>query len=368
MTDFEFRKTPALLASAGAFFIILSSILIHKLSSLPQEYTWTRAASLLWQSITDAHFMTAAFFVLLASYLLAPPQKTYKNATSAFVTITIVLIILVSNPKYTPVDYLLMPAAAFLFYKIFNTKNALIAATGAFGSIVALTIASYSFTILKSQLFLKNAPLDQTIIGLETIILGTDTAPHKIIAEYAAKHPFVVYISDRVYYLFFHHIALVALFLFATRSHLEQLRYITSLLTCYLLGALFYYITPTLGPIYFDQPSFGYVAKYAPFTSKIQDLLFFFTEQSIQGKLQTIETFAFIAGTPSLHMAHESIMLYFSRRSALMFLISAALWIASFVAVLVLGWHYPTDVLAGVLLAAIAIWISSNIFKKKQTA
>jgi membrane-associated phospholipid phosphatase len=187
-----------------------------------------------------------------------------------------------------------------------------------------------------------------------------------MIAEYASKHPLVVRISDWVYYLFFHHIALVALFLFASRSHLEQLRYITSLLACYLIGALSYYIIPTLGPIYFDQTSFGYIAEYAPFTAKIQDFLFFSTELSIQGKLRVIETFAFIAGTPSLHMAHESIILYFSRRSPFMLLLSATLWIASLVAVLVLGWHYPSDALAGVVLAAIAIGISSIIFKNKQ--
>jgi uncharacterized membrane protein len=158
----EVRKIPALLASAASFFIIISSIYYHKYSTLPQEYTWTRTTSLLWQSITDTHFITAAFYVLLAAHLLAPlpntPAQTHKKATSAVLTLILVLIILLSNPRYSAVDYLLIPATALLMYKVLNTKNLLTASAGALCSIAALIMASYSFTIIKSQLFIHNPP------------------------------------------------------------------------------------------------------------------------------------------------------------------------------------------------------------------
>ena len=39
-------------------------------------------------------------------------------------------------------------------------------------------------------------------------------------------------------------------------------------------------------------------------------------------------------------MAHETVMLFFSRKSSVMFVLSLIFWILSLVAVLVLGWHY----------------------------
>jgi membrane-associated phospholipid phosphatase len=58
---------------------------------------------------------------------------------------------------------------------------------------------------------------------------------------------------------------------------------------------------------------------------------------------------------PSLHMAHETIMLFYSRRSSIMLLFSGLFWLSSFVAVLVLGWHYFFDVIGGGIFAGVII-------------
>jgi hypothetical protein len=84
-----------------------------------------------------------------------------------------------------------------------------------------------------------------------------------------------------------------------------------------------------------------------------------------------IETYEFIACMPSLHMAHETVMLFFSRHSLIMAVFSGAFWLASFVAVLVLGWHYLFDVFAGMLLAALVIVtvqrVSLSIIAQRRT-
>jgi hypothetical protein len=71
----------------------------------------------------------------------------------------------------------------------------------------------------------------------------------------------------------------------------------------------------------------------------IQRLLQHSTDAVVRGELEVINTYAFIAGMPSLHMAHETVMLFFSRKSPVMFLLSLTFWVLSFIAVLVLGWH-----------------------------
>jgi hypothetical protein len=93
----------------------------------------------------------------------------------------------------------------------------------------------------------------------------------------------------------------------------------------------------------------------------IQDFLRSATEAAVNGQLKTIDTYAFIAGMPSLHMAHETVMLHFSRRSRAMFAMSLVFWAGSLMSVLVLGWHYLFEVLAGIALACLALGAAARI-------
>jgi hypothetical protein len=181
------------------------------------------------------------------------------------------------------------------------------------------------------------------------------------IAEWASGHASVVRFSEWVYYLFFHHMALTALFLFACDDNEEQWRYVLSLALCYTLGGLMYFLLPAAGPIYFDPGAFAFLRDDARLTVILQHALKINTYQAASGQLEVIQPFAFIACMPSLHMAHETVMMFYSRRSPLMLAFAACFWLGSFAAVLLLGWHYLIDVFGGLMLAGVVFGIVRRV-------
>jgi membrane-associated phospholipid phosphatase len=90
----------------------------------------------------------------------------------------------------------------------------------------------------------------------------------------------------------------------------------------------------------------------------VQAALFNNTAAVNEGRAASIQTWGYIACMPSLHMAHEFVMLYFARRSPIFFAGTLVFFMLTAVAVVALGWHYPSDILAGVGLGAVAIVIS----------
>jgi membrane-associated phospholipid phosphatase len=93
----------------------------------------------------------------------------------------------------------------------------------------------------------------------------------------------------------------------------------------------------------------------------VQAALFDNTAAVNEGRAASIQTWGYIACMPSLHMAHEFVMLYFARRSPVFFSGTLAFFVLTAVSVVALGWHYPTDIVAGVVLGVVAIVISRQL-------
>ena len=357
-------KRPFVVLVGLQLSVLLVAMYIHVSSTLPSSYSWSRTVMLFWRSVSDEYFIVTAFFVLLSSFAanrswLGPKEFELKSdLLPAVFTLLLFGTLLLVPSHYNVWDLLLSMPAAALFYMTMRRKRLFAVLAGLVSGTVALVVVSYAFTIIKSQLFVHALPLDHLVVAGEAALFGKPL--YLRVAEWAAQNPPVVRFSDWIYYLFFHHMALIALYLFSVGDWVEQRRYVLSLTTCYLIGALSYHIFPAVGPAYYSPSHFSYLRQHAEYTVFIQDLLFKSTEGAKHGTLQFIETYAFIACMPSLHMAHESVMLYFSRSSIPMLVFSGVFWAASLVAVLVLGWHYLFDVIAGVVLAIFVVMIASK--------
>ncbi|MBL8425549.1 MAG: phosphatase PAP2 family protein [Candidatus Accumulibacter phosphatis] len=351
---------------AAQLLLILGAVLllaaagIHTSSDLPRQYSWSRTLELFWQAIIDAYFMVMALIVLLAARLQAPPGGTTTTPWrlshflfAGTLTVGVACLLLSASTSYTVWDRASIIPVALLLLHSLRDRDLPVALLGLSSTVCILMLVSYVFTVFKSQLFVTGIILDEWLIAGERMIFGQPL--YLTIARWAERNPLVVHLSDWVYYLFFHHMALVALFLFARGEQGEQWRYVATLSLCYLLGGLSYYLFPAFGPVYYDPGAFAYLKTGAVFTADIQSFLWQATNASMHGTLTEIDTFAFIACMPSLHMAHESIMFFYSRRAPLMLVFSGLFWCSSIVAVLVLGWHYLFDVVGGVVLAGIVI-------------
>jgi hypothetical protein len=179
----------------------------------------------------------------------------------------------------------------------------------------------------------------------------------------------VVPLSDWVYYLLFNHMALVSIFLTGTRRTEQRRQFIASLALAYFLGGLSYYLWPGLGPGYFEPSAYAYLDRMPLATNTFRRLLYRNTTAIADGVPGRFQTYEYIACMPSLHMAHEFIMLYFARWSRPFFVLSLAFTTFTLFAIVILGWHYPIDAFFGAALAAAAIalarWQRERLFPSR---
>lgn len=338
-------------------FLLPGAVLVHALSQLPWHYSWVRTLELLGGAITDEYFVLMAVVVLLAGVFcngsIDRIRASKTSVRSALIASAVAATMVLFSDRYGIYDYMLLPVFVWLLMVAIEQRDTRSIIMGAIATVVVITLVSYVFTIFKSQLFVVASPIDGQIIAVESVL--SNEPLYSSIAKWAGNNTWAVSLADWGYYLFFHHMALTALFLFSLGDVAVQRQYVTALAFCYLIGGVSYFLVPAVGPVFYDPGAFSYLEQWAPFTVLIQDILRQATDAAAQGNLALIETFAFIACMPSLHMAHETIMLIFSLRSPIMFLFALSFWIMSALSVLVLGWHYVTDIFGGIALAVVVL-------------
>ncbi|WP_300682149.1 phosphatase PAP2 family protein [Nocardioides sp.] len=151
----------------------------------------------------------------------------------------------------------------------------------------------------------------------------------------------------------------IAIALVWTRFTSAGAWFVTAISVDWLLGAVLYYVIPTVGPIYSDPQTFAglphtYVTDLA--SSMWEDRVEVLAAPTTHNGLQTIAAF------PSLHVG---IMVTITIIVVLMRLHKVIRWAAYLMLVLTilatvyLGWHFLADVFAGALLGAFAVWISA---------
>lgn len=217
---------------------------------------------------------------------------------------------------------------------------------------------SYTFTVFKAALFQLQDPKDALLVAAERTLFGTP--PHRLAAAAAARTPALATFADDVYDAMFHHMFAVTAFLSALGRAAERRRYLTALCVAYLAGGILYHFLPALGPVYFEPESYAFLRRLPLRTNIYQATLQQTTMEAARGEILTLATYAYIAAMPSLHLAHETVMLWYARASRPFFAFSLAFYLATIFAVLALGWHYALDVVAGFALGAGAIALAER--------
>ncbi len=223
-------------------------------------------------------------------------------------------------------------------------------------AVLVFTAVCYWFTVIKALTFVGRSQHDADILAFERALTGI--YPHRWLAAWASERPTLVYWFDWAYFKIFDHMTLTTAFLMGLRNVRQRTEYLGALAICYFLGGPLYLIFPAAGPAYFDPAQFRFLHQQELIVNYVQAGLFENTAAVNTGHSVILDTWSYIACLPSLHMAHESVMLYYARASKFAFAISFAFSAFTAVAVVVLGWHYPTDILAGFALAALALTVA----------
>ncbi len=351
----------------------LGGVLAHHLSALPSSYTWLRPLSILVNVMGRPFFPLAiiAAWVLGAGAAGRLPTLADMRAAvgrepgferavvmRAVVAALVVVAIDATIWERDAFDRLLMAAiGAFLGARTTSPRQVAQVLVEVGFVAVAFSLISYGFTIYKALLFRVVEPNDKTLIAIESVFTGGQ-APHRLLTGWAAQHPWLIVLSDRVYYLLFDHMFVVSAFLTGFGRRGLRLEYLGALGLCYLIGGISYYCYAGLGPVFHDPATYAFLRELPLTSNWYHNALARNTMAARDGTLKVIQSYEFIACVPSLHIAHELVMLWYGRHSRIFLGLSLAFTAVTLLAVVVLGWHYPIDIVTGLMLAALAVGIA----------
>lgn len=204
----------------------------------------------------------------------------------------------------------------------------------------------YYYLVLALLILASNAvqytpfhPIDHYIVKFEAFF-GIDMGG---ITRWTRAHPTIDGLLEYPYYSLNYQITLIPLVLIAAKRYALVQEYYFFLLASAVIGYSFYYFFPTIAPAGVFKIPFFY--EYQKATA----LKFYQIHHYIQ---PTTQEGGMIA-TPSFHAIWAWFSLYLLRPWPLLFVPIALLNCLLLMACVLLGWHYPTDLAASLLVIII---------------
>ncbi len=175
-------------------------------------------------------------------------------------------------------------------------------------------------------------------------VMGIDTPA---LIAWTAHHPKIKLLFE----IFYTAVSVELMLLPALLALLQYKRHLNEylLLLCVvtIIGSLIYYFFPTAAPVsVFDSPYFLKLEQAT--VTKFQQIRHYIEPTTTQGGMVAF---------PSFHVIWSVICAYVLRKKWWLFVPIALINLGTIVATVMLGWHYLVDVIAGVIVAIIAIWI-----------
>ncbi|MGC4088814.1 MAG: phosphatase PAP2 family protein [Polyangiaceae bacterium] len=346
----------------------------HVRPELPAEYTWLQPYRVLRRIAETEDFPTAVLFAFglgafarvgvrgLAAQIEAVRARDFGPADRkrwlvrmlAFVVVVALDVLFI--PTHGPLDAVCLGLAGASLARPWSRAALLRWLGHGVAALLVFTAVCYWFTVIKALTFVGRTQHDADIVNFEHALTGV--YPHQVLARWSSERPGIVYWFDWAYFKIFDHMTLTTAFLLGLRNVRERTAYLGALAICYFLGGPLYLVYPAAGPVYFDPAQFQFLHYQELIVNYVQAGLYQNTAAINSKQADILDTWSYIACLPSLHMAHESVMLFYARASRIGFALSLAFTLFTGVAVVALGWHYPSDIVAGVALAAVAIVVA----------
>lgn len=231
--------------------------------------------------------------------------------------------------------------------------------------LVAVGLASFyatyvSYRNLKGALpFVRERLYDGALLDLDrAMALGNDPATvlHDVLGTGASA-----YVLSAVYLLFlaFVPLSLGAALVWARRP-IVGAYYVTALSLNWLLGALSYYLVPSLGPVFVRPELFDDLPRTG--VTALQETLLE-TRLDVLANPDAAETIQGIAGFASLHVSIVFTGALVASALGLHRVVRWAMWlflVLTVLATVYFGWHYLLDDVAGLAIGAFAVWLAAK--------
>jgi membrane-associated phospholipid phosphatase len=376
----------SLLALAGG------ALLQHSYTELPSIYTWLQP----FRTLRGVAHLPGLFSAAGAAYALGAlarkdrrslrelwlargeplaalrdPARRLPLLIRCLAGVAVVALDFLFLPQHTLLDALALGGFGFVLARPYSRPELRRALVHGACTVLVFTAVCYWFTVVKALTFIGSfTQRDRTIVAFEHALTGVH--PYRLLAAWSSHHPGWVAWFDWAYTRLFHHMALASAFLFGLRDARQRTEYLSALAICYFVGGPLYWLMPAAGPAYFSPSTYAFLRSYPSLqVNWMQAVLYQNTAEVDHGQADALITWSYIACMPSLHLAHESVMLFYARASRLFFVLSLAFTLLTAVGVVALGWHYPTDILAGIALAVFSIllcrWQSDRLLPLAAT-
>jgi len=193
------------------------------------------------------------------------------------------------------------------------------------------------------------SPIDAQLVKADAWF-GVDLP---MLMAWTHAHPFLHHWLTKIYYSMVTELLLIPIILICLNARRTLSIFFIAILTSFFVGALIYYFFPTMAPSgIFHSP---YFTKAQYHTS---DAFF-----QVHHHLKITASDGGLVAFPSFHVIWASILTYCCRIKKYFFYPALIFNTLLILATLLLGWHYLMDVLTGIALAMIAIYIAETILK-----
>ena len=225
--------------------------------------------------------------------------------------------------------------------------------------LVSFYLTYVAYRNLKGFLpFAREGTADEALLALDaslTFGAAPATVLHSVLGTGIAAHVLsAVYVS----FLAFVPLSLGIALVWSRRLRSGYL-YVTVLCLNWLLGALSYYLLPSLGPVFAEPRIFADLP--ATSVTQLQEMLAS-DRRSVLGDPYASERVHAIAGFASLHVAIVFSAALVAHLLDLHALVRRGLWVflaLTTVSTIYFGWHYLVDDVAGLVIGALAVWLGA---------
>ena len=242
-----------------------------------------------------------------------------------------------SKELYGPSIVILGLGPAAVFYQRRNAQQCSLCATA-----VLLILMYFScFTVMMYAAAAVSSPLiDDTLIGLDAA-LGVHLPS---IVDWSGRHPVLAQVLACVYHTTIFQTLFVVLFLGCMGDRLQLEGFVLQFMICLAIVAVVFCYAPAEGPF----AAYG----YEPSPEQTRYLQHLREMRSGDRTVISLTDCEGLVTFPSFHTTWAILLVACVRHRRRVFLTLAVLNVAVVAATLTTGWHYVTDVIGGVCLAA----------------
>ena len=333
---------------------------------LPLSVNWERLVMIYWVGLS-LHSIVFAAVLLIIGFPLAqsvgPVWSHYKKQKPRFAFFVLFAIAILL--EFGPITGLVLMVIAVILGEIVDrTQGDLNAIAKLLKPIVLPSIYLFFGLVM---VFAYNdviasirnpSAFDWLYLKLDSYLLAGSSVSamaHSLLH----KAPATGVLSELVYYGMFNQIGAALIIVAVCMGWKESLRYVGTLLTAYYFGLVLFLFWPSMGPFFTCRDHFAdfpqSLRTYGAQFGMVVKAHILFSNRS----LSQVDSDYFIA-FPCLHIAQPLIVMWFLRRwkRIVIFLIAYDTLLTP--AIILLEWHYVVDLVGGVVVACLAIWLNER--------